>query len=475
MLLPLIIIPILGIITIIINKEKSREIAFITSIFNIIYIIYIWSIYDSTYKGYQFITEFKNNLSIYEFNIGLDGISLYFIILTSLLISIVILSNWYSIKESIKSYYIIILILEILLISVFIVLDLIMFYVLFESILPPLFLLIGIWGSNRKIEASYHIFIYTLAGSLFMLLAFLTIYQIIGTTNYEKLIEIKLDFKLEKILWLAIFISIMVKSPLFPFHLWLPLCHSEAPLGGSILLAGIILKLAIYAILWILLPILPSATLYFTPLVYTITIITIIYASLTTLRQIDLKVIVAYSSISHMAITIMGILSNQIQGINGGILLSISHGLVSPALFILLGGVLYDRYHTWILFYYKGLITFMPLFSLYFFLFTLANMATPLSGNFIGEFLSLQGSYERSFLATILASSSIFLTAAYSIFLFNWISGGIKSSYIIQTNDLNRWEFFILSFILIFVIILGLYPYILFEGLNQTISSILIY
>lgn len=489
MLLPLLFIPLLGIITIIFvtapvgslasqgcfqsrKEEMIKKIALSTSIINLIYSIIIWLEYDSDYKGYQFVSIFKG-ISFYQFNLGIDGISIYFIILTTVIIPIVILSNWYSIDHSIKGYMIIILLLETLLLGVFLVLDLIMFYIFFESILPPLFVLIGIWGSKRRVRASFHIFLYTLGGSLFMLLGFLTMYYIVGSTNYEVLTYKTFDFKLEKILWLAIFLSIMVKSPLWPFHLWLPVCHSEAPLGGSILLAGIILKLALYAVLRILLPILPLASLYFTPFVYTITIITIIYASLTTLRQIDLKVIVAYSSISHMAVTMMGAFSNTIIGIKGSILLALSHGLVSPALFILLGGVLYDRYHTRIITYYRGLTGFMPIFSLIFFIFTLANMGTPLTGNFLGEFLSLGGAFHRSPLLGGIASVSIILSAVYSIFLYNRLCGGVKTRYLKMRNDMNRREFYLILPLLIGVILLGIYPNIVLEGVDQKVSTLI--
>lgn len=479
MLLNLLIIPIIGIITIFLKETNNfkennniKIIALITSIINFIYSIILWSQYDYDYKGYQYVYEFKA-LNFYQFNLGLDGISIYFILLTCLLIPIIILSNWYSITYSQKGYFVIILLLETLLIGAFLVLDIIMFYIFFESILPPLFILIGIWGSKRRVRASFHLFLYTLGGSLFMLLAFLTMYFIVGSTDYEILTLKSLDFNLQKILWIAIFISIMVKSPLWPFHLWLPVCHSEAPLGGSILLAGVILKLALYAVLRILIPILPEASLYFTPFVYTISIITIIYASLTTLRQIDLKVIVAYSSISHMAVTMMGAFSNTIIGIEGAILLGLAHGLVSPGLFILLGGVLYDRYHTRIISYYRGLTGFLPLFSLIFYIFTLANMGTPLTGNFLGEFFCLAGAFQRSPVLGAIASLSIILSAVYSIFLYNRICGGVKSRYIKITSDINRREFYLLLPLLIGIIILGIYPNIILEGLHQKISTLI--
>lgn len=476
MVMNLLIIPLVGIVSVtVINQmntgmnrtkgELAKLVGLITSLLNFGYCIYLWSRFDSDYTGYQFIYKFEA-ISFYPMNFGIDGISLYFVLLTCFLLPIVFLSSWYSINHSEVKYVVIILLLESFLLAVFLVLDLIMFYIFFETILPPLFLLIGIWGSKRRVRASFHLFLYTLGGSLFMLLAFLTILFVAGSTDYQYLENQVFDIRLQKILWLAIFLSIMVKSPLWPFHLWLPVCHSEAPLGGSILLAGVILKLALYAVLRILLPFLPEASYYFTPLVYSICLVTIIYASLTTLRQIDVKVLVAYSSISHMAVTMMGAFSNQIMGIQASILMGVAHGLVSPALFILLGGVLYDRYHTRVISYYRGLTQFMPIFSVMLFLFTLANMGTPLTANFLGEFFCLAGAFERSPILGGISSLSIILSAVYSIFLYNRITGGVKSKYIRIEKDIDRRELFILLPLLILVFVLGIYPNIILEHLK---------
>jgi NADH-ubiquinone oxidoreductase chain 4 len=265
----------------------------------------------------------------------------------------------------------------------------------------------------------------------------------------------------------------MIKAPLAFGHIWLPNAHSEGPLSSSIILAGIVLKLALYAVLRIILPILPEASLYFTPLVYTICLITIIYTSLTTLREVDLKRIIAYSSIGHMGIVIIGAFSNTIQGIEGSILLGICHGLVSSGLFILLGGSLYDRYHTRNILYYRGLTQIMPLFSLMFFILILMNMATPLSGNFISEFMCLAGGFQRLPFITSLAASSIFLSAAYSIYLYNRICGGIKSPYIEVTNDLSRREFLIVLPLILLSLIIGIYPNLILEGLHSSVSSLI--
>lgn len=274
-----------------------------------------------------------------------DGLSIFFILLTTFITPIALLSNWSNLEKeslSIKYYTVLIILVEFLLLLVFTVTDLLLFYIFFEAILPPLFMLIGLYGSQRKIKASFYLFLYTFLGSLFMLLSFLGIYWVTGTTNILLLKDLSITIPIQKILWIGIFFAFAIKTPLVPLHLWLPLAHAESPLGGSVLLAGIVLKLSFYGVLRILIPILPEASLYYTPWVYTICVITIIYSSLTTLRQIDLKVIIAYSSVGHMAICILGAFSNNLEGIEGSVLLAIAHGLVSPALFICVGGILYD-------------------------------------------------------------------------------------------------------------------------------------
>lgn len=458
--------------TVNVNKSITGNISLTISIINLIISLIMWANFNRNTSEYQFIAEF-NELSFCHLTLGVDGISIFFIILTCMLFPIIFLADYNSIKEGKRTYQIIMLLLETLLIAVFTVKDILLFYIFFESILPPLFLLIGLFGSSKKVRASFHLFLYTLFGSLAMLLAFLTMYYITGTTDIEVLSLFNFSFDLQKILWLAIFFSFMIKFPLVPFHLWLPLAHSEAPLGGSILLAGVVLKLALYGSLRILIPLLPEASIYFTPLVYTIGVITIIYASLTTLRQIDMKVIIAYSSIGHVAIILMGAFSNNIQGIEGSIILGIAHGFISPALFIITGGCLYERYHTRVLSYYRGLTTNMPLFSVMFLLSTLGNIAVPLSSNFVGEWLCLAGAFERSPIMGGLASSGMFLSAAYSIWFYNRISGGNWSPYLKVMPDLSRREFYILFPLVAFAYILGIYPNVILSSIHFSVSTIL--
>lgn len=455
-----------------ISGNIYKDIALGFSIINLIVSLVLWANFDRSLIDSQFVAEY-NELSFCHFTLGVDGISLFFIILTCLLFPIIFLADNKAIKENVRTYQIIMLLLETLLIAVFTVKDILLFYIFFESILPPLFILIGLYGSKKKVRASFHLFLYTLFGSLAMLLAFLTMYYLTGTTDIDVLSSVNFSFDLQKILWLAIFFSFMIKFPLVPFHLWLPLAHSEAPLGGSILLAGVVLKLALYGSLRILIPLLPEATVYFTPLVYTIGVITIIYASLTTLRQIDMKVIIAYSSIGHVAIILMGAFSNNIQGIEGSILLGIAHGFISPALFILTGGCLYERYHTRVLSYYRGLTTTMPLFSVMFMLATLGNIAVPLSSNFVGEWLCLAGAFERSPIMAALASSGMFLSAAYSIWMYNRVAGGSFSPYLKVMPDLTRREFYVLLPLIVFAFVLGIFPNVILDSIHYSVSTVL--
>jgi NADH-ubiquinone oxidoreductase chain 4 len=392
---------------------------------------------------------------------------------------ITLLSNWDSIKAasggaSIKPFLISFLVLETLLIAVFVVLDLMLFYIFFESVLIPLFLIVGIWGgSEARVRASFLLFLYTLAGSLFMLLAIMVIYYNVGSTDFTmiSLSDISLDG--QKLLWLALFLSMAVKTPLAPFHMWLPRAHAEAPLAGSIILAGLILKLATYGYLRILINFMPDATAYFSPLVQTIAVVTLIYSSLATVRQTDFKALVAYSSIGHMAVVVLGLFSNTIIGIEGAIALSIAHGVISPAMFILVGGVLYDRFHTRVIRYYRGVTVYMPVFSALFFVTTAFNMAVPLSLNWIGEFMSLAGIFQTSPLIGLLGASSIVLSACYSIYLYNRISFGAYSRYLSYTTDITRREFMLMLPLLFVALAFGIIPNVILGDLHVAVTQLL--
>lgn len=480
MLQLLLLIPILGSIYILFIEEntqkdqkKIKNIAILTSLLNFFLSLLIWIQFDGNISDYQFVYEFKN-LSFCHLNIGIDGISLYYVLLTTFITPIALLSNYNNINKNVKFFFICFLILETLQITVFVVLDLLLFYIFFESVLPILFIIIVLYGSGKnRIRSALLFFLYTLAGSLFMLLAILEINSQLGSTDYQliSLTEISLDS--QKVLWLSFFIALAVKTPLWPLTGWLFRAHADSPLAGSILLAATILKFSTYGMLRVLINFLPDATHYFSPFVQTIAIVTLIYSSFSTIIQQDTKSLIAYSSIAHMAVVTLGLFSNTIQGIEGAILLSLAHGFVSPALFICVGGVIYERTGTRIIPYIRGLVTYMPVFTILFFIFTLSNTGIPLSLNFLGEQLSLIGIWERSPIVSALGASGIVFSACYSIYLYNRISYGVYSPHLSPVQDINRREFTLLLALLIPTILFGILPNILLDSLHLFVSNLL--
>ena len=455
------------------NKIRIKRITLITMLINFIISIYIWLEFDSSTSQYQFVYEFIE-LSYCHLNIGIDGISLFFVLLTTFITPIAILSNCNDINNNLKYFLISFLLLETLQIGVFVVLDLLLFYIFFESVLPILFLIIIVYGSGEaRIRSALLLFLYTLAGSLFMLLAILQVYSYVGSTDFQIISLSEINLNSQKILWLGFFLAFAVKTPLWPLTGWLYRAHADSPLAGSILLAATILKFATYGYLRVLINFLPDATNYFSPLVQTIAIITLIYASLATIIQQDTKALIAYSSIAHMSIVILGLFSNTIQGIEGAILLALAHGLVSPALFLCVGGVIYDRIGTRIIHYVRGLVTYMPVFTILFLIFTLSNTGIPLTLNFLGEQLSLIGIWERSPLIAALGATGIVLSAIYSIYLYNRISYGAYSPHLKPIKDISRREFILLLTLLIPTVLLGIFPNVILDGLHFSISSLL--
>ena len=425
------------------------------------------SYYFSNVVTYSVGSELMN----FKFSFGLDGISLFFFILTSLLIFLCILFIWN--ETRFKEYALNLLLIEFLLLLVFSVLDVFLFYVFFEAILIPMFVLIGIWGSReRKIRAVYLLFFYTLFGSLLMLIGLLYIYSITGTLNLEYLLTWPFTFEEQCWLWLAFFLSFASKIPMFPFHIWLPEAHVEAPTVGSVLLAGILLKLGVYGFLRFSLSLFPEASLYFSPFVYLLSVLGVIYASLSAIRQTDLKRIIAYSSVAHMNLVTLGIFSFNTIGIEGSILQSISHGFVSGAMFLLVG-ILYDRYHSRFLYYYGGLVHMMPVYSVFLLIFTMANIALPGTSSFVGEFLLLLGIYKTNILSSIIGALGVILCGAYSLWLYNRIIfGNLKTTSITMFKDINSREFIILLPLLILVLFMGIYPSFFSEYIHLSVCSL---
>ena len=483
LLLLLLLIPIVGIFIIStgmsydltdLKIKRIKFTALTTSVLNLFVSLIIFILFDFTSNQFQFVQEY-HQISSFDFYLGVDGLSIYFVLLTTIIIPISLLSNWSSISENIRSYVIIILLLETLLLGVFLVLDILLFYIFFESILPPLFILIGLFGSSNRVRASFYLFLYTLLGSLFLLLSILTMSSIMGTTDFDALYKTNFNYFTQLFLFYGIFIAFAVKTPTIFLNTWLLKAHVESPLGGSIILAGIVLKLSLYGILRLILPLLPKASLDYTYIVYLIGVITIIYASFSTLRTIDVKELIAYSSVSHAAVYLLGVFSNTIQGIEGGITLGLAHGFVSSGLFICAGGVLYDRSKTRLITYYRGIAQVMPLFSVLFFILCLGNAGTPLTLNFIGEFMSLYGTFERLPLLGVFASSSIVFSAAYTIFMFNRIAfaGSYSKFFRVNIPDLNKREFFIILTLVLFTVVLGIYPAPILDGLHYSVSTLI--
>jgi len=483
LLLLLLLIPLIGIFIIStgisydisrLNIKRIKLIALATSIVNLFVSFTVFILFDFSSNQFQFVQEY-HEISSFDFYLGLDGLSIYFVLLTTIIMPIALLSNWTSISENVRSYVVIILLLETLLLAVFLVLDVLLFYVFFESILPPLFILIGLFGSSNKVRASFYLFLYTLLGSLFLLLSILTMSSIMGTTDFDALYKTNFNFHTQLFLFYGIFLAFAVKTPTIFLNTWLLKAHVESPLGGSIILAGIVLKLSLYGILRLILPLLAKASLDYTYIVYLIGVVTIVYASFSTLRTIDVKELIAYSSVSHAAVYLMGVFSNTVQGIEGGIVLGLAHGFVSSGLFICVGGVLYDRSWTRLITYYRGMTQVMPLFSIMFFVLCLGNCGVPLTLNFVGEFMSLYGVFERLPILGVFASSSIVFSAAYTIYMYNRIAFAGSYSKFFQVNlpDLNKREFYILLTLAVFTVVLGIYPASILDGLHYSVSCLI--
>lgn len=484
MLKILISIPLIGIILLSITNMKTekgklrgKQIGLITSILTFAWTIWMWILFDYNYSDFQYVEELSWTIDNIKGSItfGVDGISLMFIVLTALLIPICLLASWESIKWEEKSYNINILALSLLLYGVFSVLDLIGFYILFEGVLIPMYIIIGVWGAReQKIRAAYYFFFYTLIGSVLMLLSIAYIYYITGTTDYRTLLTLNIDPSIQNWIFLSFFASLAVKIPKYPFHIWLPLAHVEAPLAGSVILAGILIKLGSYGFIRYTIPLLPQASIYFTPLILTLGILAIIYASITTIRQTDLKRIIAYSSVSHMGVVTIGLFTLTLAGIEGSIFLQIAHGIVSSALFIIVT-LLYERHHTRLVKYYRGVVLTMPIFSIFFLLFTLANIGVPLTCNFIGEILTLLGTYSINGLIGILATSGMVLSACYGLFLYNRVIFGTMSLAIKESTsnrDITRREWYVLLPLGFLTLLFGIFPNIILDVIHSGVYNI---
>jgi len=479
LLLILILLPLLGAVTIIFIKDTNtkliRNVALISSMSAFVFSTLLWVFFDRSTAKFQFVEEFlwipSSNINFF---VGVDGISLFFVILTTLLVPLCILASWDSVKIYMKEYMIAFLVMESLLIIVFTILDLILFYVFFEAILIPMFLIIGVWGSReRRIRAAYMLFFYTLIGSVLMLLAILAIYAITGTTDYQILLTTPFDESLQKVFWIAFFASFAVKVPMVPVHIWLPEAHVEAPTAGSVILAGVLLKLGSYGLIRFSMPLFPAATIFYTPLVYTMAAVAVIYTSLTAIRQTDMKRIIAYASVAHMNVILVGMFALNAQGLEGAMIQQLAHGLVSSALFLCVG-VLYDRHHTRLVRYYGGVAHTMPIFVTIFMFFTMANIAFPLTANFVGEFLILVGAFQVNTTIAFLSATGMILGGGYSLWLYNRIAfGNLKIQSIGAYSDINRREFFIQIPLILGTFLMGIYPEIFLDPMHVSVANLI--
>ena len=458
------------------NKQNNftvKYVALFTSFVNFLLSIYLWILFDHTTSEFQFVEQRIWIENFINYKVGVDGISILFILLTTFITPLCILSVNNSIKERLSEFLIAVLIMESFMIGVFCSLDLVIFYLFFEAGLIPMFLIIGIWGGARRVYSAFKFFLYTLLGSVLMLVAIITIYWLTATTDVIELYSLGIEAKYQNLLWLAFFSSFAVKTPMWPVHTWLPDAHVEAPTAGSVLLAAILLKMAGYGFIRFSLGLFPVASEVFTPLIYTLSVIAIIFTSFIALMQEDMKKLIAYSSVAHMGYVTLGIFTIQQQGIEGSIIQMISHGLVSAALFLCVG-VVYDRMHSRLIDTYGGIVSIIPKYSVLFMLFTLAALGLPGTSGFVGEFLILMGAFKDNFLVAVIASIGVIIGAAYMLWLYKRvIFGKLINNDLKKMIDLNRSESIILTSLAIPTLFFGFYPDPLINTIEVSISDLI--
>ncbi|MDE1151211.1 MAG: NADH-quinone oxidoreductase subunit M [Micavibrio sp.] len=455
--------------------ENSRKTALLTSIFTFGLSLYMYIHFDGTSGDYQFVEKLAwlPGFNI-NYKMGVDGISIFFLLLSTFLTPICILASWESIQTRVKEYMISFLLLETMMLGMFSAIDLMLFYVFFEGVLIPMFVIIGVWGGPRRVYASFKFFLYTLLGSVLMLLAILALYNTYHTTDIAELSKITtMGLGMQKWLWLAFFASFAVKVPMWPVHTWLPDAHVEAPTAGSVILAGVLLKMGGYGFLRLSLPMFPEATVYFMPLVFTLSVIAVIYTSLVALVQEDMKKLIAYSSVAHMGFVTLGIFTLTRQGIDGAMFQMLSHGIVSAALFLCVG-VVYDRLHTREIRRYGGLVQNMPKYALIFMIFMMASVGLPGTSGFVGEFLVLVGSFKVSTGFTALAATGVILGAAYMLYLYKRVVfGELDKPDVKAMHDISLREGFIFAPMVVLVMWMGIYPSSFLEPMGPSIEKVM--
>ena len=425
--------------------------------------------YNKSQNGYQFL-EFHTWFDQFDINyfVGVDGVSIPLILLTTFLIPICLLCSWNSIQTRVKEFVIYFLLLESFIIGVFISIDLVIFYVFFEAVLIPMFLIIGIWGGENRIYATFKFFLYTLAGSVLMLLAIIYIILVTKTGNIQQIAGFNFQENIQLILFICFFASFAVKVPMFPFHTWLPDAHVQAPTSGSVILAGVLLKLGAYGFMRLSVPFFEYASIYYQPFIFTLSCIAIVYTSIVALRQDDMKKMIAYSSVAHMGFVTIGIFTLTSDGMNGAYFQMISHGVVSAALFLIVG-VVYERHHTRMIADYSGVTNIMPKYSFFFMVFMLASVGLPGTSGFVGEFLVIMSTISVNVYLTIFTAMGVVLGAAYMLLLYKNVNFGEIKSNIKKLHDLTGIELFYFICLAFLTILLGVYPKILFNMINESI------
>ncbi|MBH68300.1 MAG: NADH-quinone oxidoreductase subunit M [Rhodospirillaceae bacterium] len=454
--------------------RNAKYIALWTSVPTFLISLLIWVNFDPTTAEFQLVerVEWIPQANI-SYKMGVDGISLFFVLLSTLLTPICILASWEAIEKRVREYMIAFLVLETMMVGMFCALDILVFYIFFEGVLIPMFIIIGVWGGSRRVYASFKFFLYTLLGSVLMLVAILVMYFITGTTDVASLSKYGFSSELQIWLWLAFFASFAVKVPMWPVHTWLPDAHVEAPTAGSVILAGVLLKMGGYGFLRFSIPLFPDASEFFSPMIFLLSIVAIIYTSLVALAQEDLKKLIAYSSVAHMGFVTIGIFTMNEQGVEGAIFQMLSHGIVSGALFLCVG-VIYDRMHTREISAYGGLVNRMPKYAFIFMVFTMASVGLPATSGFVGEFLVLLGAFHYNTWLAAFAATGVILGAAYMLYVYRRIIfGSLEKENLKTILDLSYREVLVFTPLIVLVFWMGIYPASFLDSMSVSVDNLI--